>query len=170
MTEQPAMNRPGDWTGDHDTAARKLHAEGLTLRQTARRLGFSAPVVSKQTKKLGIAWDRSQTKNATEARIADARARRAALEQKFLDEAERSLQAMWDAMEVGAFAGQDGEYKHAWIDQPSPADRKAIMQTASTAAAAAARLADQNAGNETDAAKSALTAMRTALEHIEPQE
>lgn len=155
---------PAAWTDTDNAQLLKLHAAGHSLHSIAKQMGRAKSTINRHAALAGLGWDRSQTAKATEAVITDARARRAVLEQRFLDEAEASLDRMWSGMEVGAFAGQDGEYKHAWIDEPSPSDRKAIMQTASTAAQAAARLAEQNAGREVDTAKSALTSLKRAME------
>lgn len=156
------------WTDRDDDTLIAAHADGDSITAIAKRMQRSASTVSKHGKRLGLSWDRARTAAATAAVIADGRARRAALEQRMLDEAERSLDRMWSGLEVGAFAGADGEFKHAWIEEPSPADRKAIMQTAATAATAAAKLAEQNAGTEIDTAKAALTLMQQALEDAHP--
>lgn len=155
------------WTDDDTATLRKHHDAGLSLTETAKRMGRSKSTVNQYARDNAMTWDRTRTAKATEAVIHDGRARRAALEQRLLDEAERSLDRMWTGLEVGAFAGQDGEYKHAYIDEPTPSDRKAIMHTATAAAAAAAKLAEQNAGTEVDVAKAALTKLKDALTAID---
>lgn len=152
------------WTDTEDDQLRNLHADGLSLTETAKRMHRSKSTVNRAARRLGLHWDRTKTAAATAAVIADGRTRRAALEQRFLDEAEKSLDRMWTGHEIGAFGGMDGQYKHAYVDEPSPADRKAIMQTAASASMAAAKLAEQNAGTEVDAAKGALTRLKVALE------
>lgn len=157
------------WTDADTDTLRDLHAQDLTAGQIAKRTGWSPSQIARRAKRLGLTWDRSRTMAATEANLRDGRARRAALEQRLLDEAEKSLDRLWSPMEVGAFGGVDGGYHRATVDEPSPADRKAIMQTVSTATAAAAKLAEQNAGTEVDAAKGAMTRMLDALKGATPE-
>ncbi|MEP7194603.1 MAG: hypothetical protein ABI903_17280, partial [Actinomycetota bacterium] len=68
------------WTTNLDKRLRNLHAQGLPLRECAKRMGRSRSGVGDHAKVLGLSWDRSKTQVATKARVADNRARRAELE------------------------------------------------------------------------------------------
>lgn len=162
------MAKAHPWTDQDDDTLIQAHAQGNSLHATSKAMGRSTSTVSKHARRLGLAWNRAHTAAATAAVIADGRTRRAALEQRLIDEANKALDTMWEPHEIGAFGGMDGNYHRATVDTPSPSDRRAIMQAATTAAATAAKLAEQNAGTEIDTAKSALTLMQKALEAAHP--
>ena len=79
---------------------RALHSEGCNRNEIARRLGRAQSTVSKIARELGLAFDRSRTTAATEARQADAKARRTELANLALDDA--------DAMRRRALAADSG--------------------------------------------------------------
>lgn len=81
---------------------RRLNTEGASLRQAARQLGVSPYIASTASAAAHppILWDRSQTKAATAAVIADARARRAALHARALDQLEAAMDDL-DNMRAG---------------------------------------------------------------------
>jgi hypothetical protein len=130
------------WTDDDSEELRTRHAAGETLYGISKAMRRSQQTVHKYAKRLHLDWDRAATAKATEAVVVDNRARRAELEQRLLAEAAAELATIREGMEVGQFAGADGEWKHAWVDKPSPSDRKAIAQTTSTLLTAANRLAE----------------------------
>jgi hypothetical protein len=66
---------------------RRLHTEGLNCRQIARELGRAPVTVSRHAAAMGITFDRSKTKEATAARVADLAALRAETSARFLAEA-----------------------------------------------------------------------------------
>lgn len=66
---------------------RALHADGLSCAKIAERLGRARSTISNACKQMGLPFDRAQTRVATEARKADAQARRAELADLALDDA-----------------------------------------------------------------------------------
>lgn len=73
---------------DHDRdQVRQLHAQGKNRNAIAREIGRAQSTVSKIARELGLTFDRSRTAKATEAKVADAKERRAELATLALDDA-----------------------------------------------------------------------------------
>ncbi|NYE50246.1 transposase [Spinactinospora alkalitolerans] len=66
----------------------ELARSGLSRNEVARRAEVSTATVSRVAAAAGVAFDRSRTKNATKAKVADAKARRAQLSLDLLDDVE----------------------------------------------------------------------------------
>ena len=64
---------------------RELHGTGASCRQIAREMNRAPITVSKHAAALGLSFDRSQVKAATEARVADVAARRAEVSAQFIE-------------------------------------------------------------------------------------
>lgn len=80
MSGRPVTNAERD-------RIRALHADGLNCREIADEIGRARSTVSVIARNLGLAFDRAQTKTATEARQVDAKKRRAELADLALDDA-----------------------------------------------------------------------------------
>lgn len=124
---------------DHQ-AVRELHAQGLGRNEIARRLGRSGQTVSKIAASLGLDFDREAARVATEARVIDARARRAELAFKLLDDAERMRQQLFARATVYNFGGRDNTFEQAEISQPSFRDKQSIMAAIGIAVEKSVRL------------------------------
>lgn len=76
--------------------------EGTSASALARQLGVSKTTVTTIAKENGLddAFDRSKTANATAAKQHDNRARRAALVQAYLDDAEKIRERLWQPAEA----------------------------------------------------------------------
>ena len=66
-------------TDEEIAEIRRLHGEGKSLRATAEAIGRSPATLSRRSAELGLEWNRDQTRAATDAKVEDNRARRAAL-------------------------------------------------------------------------------------------
>ncbi|MCC4304220.1 MULTISPECIES: hypothetical protein [Rhodococcus] len=108
-------------------------------------------------------WDRATTAKAAEAVHVDNKARRVALEERLLVEAQKIMDQLWEPTVVFAFGGKDNTYEEHTLTQPTFGDQKAIVQTATTAIRESTRLHEMNAGQNTDHAKSMLVQMQEAL-------
>ena len=117
------------WTDQQDAELVALHGQGLTQAECARRLGISNRRVSEHSKVIGLLWDRSKTKAATEARVADNRSRRAALELGELIDAERFRAQMFVPTLVFNFGGKDNTYNEHWLDHPPIVDQLKLQQS-----------------------------------------
>lgn len=141
----PPRLPPGD---ERDQAIRDLHDAGMSLTAVADNLGIDKATVSRRAKALGITWDRSQTKAATEAKKADNASRRANLEEQCLIDAERMLKQLWAPAQLHSFGGKDNVHNSVDVDQPIFADQRHIAQSASTLLSAANKLRDMTVDSE----------------------
>lgn len=122
---------------DADRAAvRRLHAEGKSRNDIARAIKRSASTVSKIAGQFDppLTFDRApQVAAATQARKADLSARRAAFAERLQDIAEREADKMAAPTLYWEWGGKEHTYAQKLADEPTPADRRAIMSTIATA-------------------------------------
>lgn len=104
---------------------------GKTRNVTARAHAVSASTVTKIAAEEGVSFDRSQTKSATEAAVADMRAIRAATSRRFLDEANKLLDQLHEPHVAFNFGGKDNTYEeHEFVEPPVDAKRTLITSAA----------------------------------------
>lgn len=112
---------------------RELHGQGLSSSAIAGELGVSQSTISRHARRLGLSFDRSKTKAATEAKVVDAKAKRAQLANDLLDDAAKIRAQLWDRCRVFSFGGRDNSYAEEWHDRPDFAAQLKIMQTVGVA-------------------------------------
>lgn len=158
------------WTPAEDTQLRALHASGLSLSECARRIDRANTRVSEHSKVLGLLWDRSQTKAATEATKADTAARvatnqalRAEQETGFLVDAARLRAQLWAPCKAFNFGGKDNTYEEHALEQPTFVDQLKIMQAATIAVDRSLKIAVHDSDSSHDDAKSMLTGLAAAM-------
>jgi len=134
---------------------------GGTCRGIAEHHGVSPSTVTKLAKDAGIAnaFERAQTKNATEARLADNRARRAELSSRLLKKAGQLLDQMDRPHRVFNFGGKDNTFEERVLDVPPTGDLRNLMVTAATAIDKHVVLEKVDADSGTDTAGSLLGAL-----------
>lgn len=126
---------------DPETRARikDLHSQGLARNEIARELKCGAATVTKVCKEEGLSFDRAPTKAATEAKVADNRARRASAIARFYDQTDKVFDRLdrksHQLKEVSA--GKLVEYESE--DLPAQ-DLRALLQAANTAITSAVKL------------------------------
>lgn len=157
------MTRPRPVTQADYDHVRELHAEGLGRNAIAERLGRSGKTVSKIAEKLGLNFDRERTRVATEAKVIDARAKRAALANDLLDDAARLRQQLWQPAHYVAHGGKEFDRADWTMDEPTFADKAKIMQSVGIAVDRAVKLDEYDADPGIDAAKSMLGALAKGL-------
>lgn len=132
--------------GRRMTDAEKAHiievlTETENVTETARRTGRSSSTVSRLAAAEGIdVLQRPLTARACEAARIDAAARRAALAVGFLDDAERLRAQLFAPMVVTELAGKIAAHVQTEVTEPSPTDKRAIMNAATSAARSAIEL------------------------------
>lgn len=101
----------------------------------ARAHGVSPGTVTGIAKAEGLtgAFDRSQTKSATEAAVADNKARRAATSRRFLDKCNDLMDRMDRPHLAFAFGGKDNTYNEHQLPEP-PVDALRSLMTAAAVA------------------------------------
>lgn len=103
-----ASGHPVD-DGDRGKVA-ELHKQGLNRNAIARRIKRAPSTVSKIAAELGLTFDRRRTAEATRAKVADAKARRAELAALAIDDAHAMRRRALDSD-----AGRDArDFAHAY--------------------------------------------------------
>lgn len=141
-----------------------LHAEGLSRNEIARRIGRSGRTVSRIADDLGLDFERGErTRAATEAKKADAKARRAQLALDLLDDAARLREQLWQPAIVFNFGGRENTYEQHELPRPPAADQLKIVQAATIAATKSLDIEkhDADTGNEDE--RGMLLDLRDAL-------
>ncbi|MFZ3471451.1 helix-turn-helix domain-containing protein [Streptomyces sp. 2.9] len=122
---------------DKDRAAvRRLHAQGMSRNDIARKISRSPSTVSKIAAAIDppLTFDRAaEVETATRVRRADLAARRAELAITLQDAAEREVGRMTQPHLYFEWGGKDHTYDEKWQDEPTPADRRTMMATAGSA-------------------------------------
>lgn len=108
-----------------------IQAGQKSRNQIARDHGVSAGAVTKLAPP--GSFDRSQVKRATEAKVADNKARRAEISRRFLDKAAELLDQMDQPHLVFNFGGKDNTYNERELDRPPTADLRNLIVSAATA-------------------------------------
>ena len=139
------------WSDDDDQTLRDLHAAGMTLTAIAEEMDRGKATIHRYAAKAGLSFDRSKTKAATEAKKIDAAARRVALEERYLIEADKLLDQLWEPCTIHSFGGKDNTYAEEVVDRPPFKDQRDIIHASSTAAGAANRLRDMAVDGEASA-------------------
>ncbi|WP_122262198.1 helix-turn-helix domain-containing protein [Ornithinimicrobium cerasi] len=87
------MAAPRRWTPADDDTLRALHAQGRTLHAIAGEMGRGKATISAKAAEMDppLSWARDQVANATQAKVVDAKARRADVKLRLLSRAEHLL-------------------------------------------------------------------------------
>lgn len=144
----------------------RLAAEGVSRAQIALRVGCGERTVSKYA--APGSFDRSATAAAVAARRVDMAARRARLADDLLSDAERLRAQLWEPHTVFAFGGKDNEYNEREHPEPTPADKRNLLQAAATALTQSIKLSEYDSAQSPEAAKSMLSKLADALEAAAP--
>lgn len=159
----PNRRPPRPWTDTDDATLTALHAAGKTLTAAATAMGRNKRNIHDHAKRLGLTWDRTKTAAATQARVLDAKARRAALQLALLEDAERLRQQLFAPCTAYNFGGRDNTYNEHPLEQPAFADQLRIMQAAGAAIDRSVRLAEVDSSEASEGTRSMLAALGTAL-------
>ena len=126
-------------TDDERARIIDLARTGKSTRAIAAEVGRSHDAVAKTCAKAGVPLDRTQTRNATEARKADLAARRAGIIERLYRRAERNLERL-EAEDYTFVAVTVNGIDHDRVPEPPANDEKALMAAISTSLTSAARL------------------------------
>lgn len=153
----------GPLTDDEKRRIRDLHAAGVSRNDIATQLGRSGSTITKAATDLGLSFDRAATKAATEAKVADAKGRRATLMLDLLDDAQKLRGQLWQPHTYIEHGGKDFVRREWEQHEPSPQDKLKLMQAASTAAGTSLRLDQHDHETGDDAANSMIAALAAGL-------
>lgn len=155
--------RPPPLTDAELARIRTLHAAGTSRNDMARILGRSGSTISKAAEQMGLSFDREMVKAATAARVADARARRADIMHKLLDDADRLRGQIWEPHEYRAHGGRDFVEQRWTQPEPTSADKHKLMMATSAALTSSMRLDLHDVDSGASTAKSMLGALAAGL-------
>lgn len=163
------MPRPLD-PNKREAIAAAIREGGKTAGQIARDHNVARSTVSKIGKELEQelgqpAFERSQTKKASEAREADARLERSRLRELLLADAHKLREQLWRPCVMHNFGGKDNTHNSIKLTQPTFEQQKQIMTSVGIAVDKIIRLDDQDTGAEKAAAL--LDQLVTGLRSIE---
>lgn len=142
---------------------RRMHADGASLRAIARETGRHVTTVSRWCRREGLSFDRSQTAAATAATAVDFAARRAVIQQRYLDIADELQQRATARAEHATPAGADGAIRRWTTDRPEPREIADLLRAATAATNAELRLADYRARDSHDDARDIVLAFDVAV-------
>jgi transposase-like protein len=141
-----------------------IKAGGKSCHQIAKDHSVAKGTVSRIAKTEGLhdAWDRTQTEAATRARVIDSKARREALKDQLIEDAERIRARAWEPYEVVVDNRQLGPQTMT-LDLPPAQDVRAFYAAVGIAIDKHCRLEQYDAaGNDVDA-KSMLGALAEGI-------
>ncbi|BCJ64137.1 helix-turn-helix domain-containing protein [Polymorphospora rubra] len=129
----------------------QLHGEGKGRNAISRETSIHQKRVSAIAAELGLSFARggARTAVATEARKADAAARRAAIEDQALAAAEKLLGQMFAKAKVYNFGGKENDYNEREHPEPPFADKRAIASSVQALMATALRIAEHDRADAT---------------------
>lgn len=107
-----------------------LHAQGLPRNDIARQTGVSAGSVTNICRDAGLSFDRSATKQASEARSVDLAAGRIRLAEKMLAASEAMLDTIDDEYLVYNFGGSENTYREHLLESAPVEVKRNIITTA----------------------------------------
>lgn len=142
----------------------ELAEGGMSVRQIAEELNVAPSTVTRNAQALGVQFDRSATRRATAARVADASARRAEMAVRLLELTNAELSRLSRPHRVYGFVGgPKPRYLEHVLPQPDPSARLAIARTAATLLDRHMRLIAMQSDSSTDDARSMIGRLQTAL-------
>lgn len=140
-----------------------LAEQGKGRNDIVREVGVAAGTVTKIVRDAGLSFDRKATRAATDARMADSRARRSAVAAKLLAKADQLLADMDKPFLTFNIGGKDNVYTEHLLDRAPTGDIRNLMQAASTALQRHMDLELYDADQKAESAKSMLGELGRAL-------
>jgi hypothetical protein len=138
----------------------ELYEAGKSCRAIATDTGRSPSTVAAYARKMGLTFNTERTANATAAKQASNREKRATLESRFLDEAAKLLDQLSEPVLAYNFGGKDNTYEEHQLPEPDIKGKKDLIQAAGTAVDKAIKLAEADkAGAGAEAGKSMVGAL-----------
>lgn len=158
----PPMNTPqSEPTAEDRQAMLDLHAQGYSVREIGRRVGWSHATVGRHLNRMGCDMDRSQTAEATAARVNRLNERRIELAEALFEDALSMRSRVWDEYVV-VTSGPEGPAK-VHLDEPPLKEQADGIKALHTTIDTIDRLLDGASNPEADAAKNVIMGIFTGL-------
>jgi hypothetical protein len=134
------------FSAEDEERLRQLHADGVSRNEIARQMEWSVGTITNHATRLGLSFDRSATRAATDARQVDLRDRRQRIEIQLYDLAERNIRR---AQQRYLMTGFDhlGTFVAETIPEPPARETKDFTLAASSALTSAVKLAQVDGGD-----------------------
>lgn len=153
-----------EWTDDDTQRLHALHAQGMSRNDIAREMSRSGSTISSHAAAEGLSFERGpEVAAATEAKRADAKARRAQMMLDLLEDADKLRLQLWAPTTIHSFGGKDHTYNSKRVDQPLFKDQRDIMNACSVALTASMRLDHHDTDGGAEGARSMVTALFAGL-------
>jgi hypothetical protein len=142
----------------------RLHGLGMARNAIAAEMGRSAGWVSNIARQEGLSFDRESLAIATKAKVADNRARRAAIVQRLYDQAEAILDRLENASEYHTLTrGSFGVDQTTVLDFIPAREASDLQRAAGGHLLVAAKLEAVDAGAEMEQARSMVALIGQAI-------
>jgi hypothetical protein len=156
------MAKPRPITDADYAHLHELHGQGLSRNQIAKAMNRGTSSVSRMAAKAGLDFDRTRTAAGTAAKVLDAKARRADLALKLLEDAEQLRERIHASYTVWRILN-DGALVTGTLARPDARDQRDLMIAASTAIEKSLRLDEYDRENGNEDGKSMLVELHQAL-------
>lgn len=156
------MTKPPGRPNQKRAQLRKLHAQELSVRAIAEKLGVSRSTVSNWAKQEGLTFDRTQTAKANAAQSIDLAAARIRLAEKMAHRAEQLLDSLDGKYLVYNFGGKDNTYSEHTLDKPPVEVVRNTVTTAGIAFDKLSRIVERDP--DVSGAESAVRALQAGLD------
>jgi hypothetical protein len=134
------------FSAEDEETLRQLHADGVSRNEIARQMEWSVGTITNHAQRLGLDFDRSSTRAATEARQIDLTDRRQRLQGQLLGLAERAIERTQSEYVVTAF-DHLGVPVHELMAEPPARETKDLTAAATSALARFDQRAKEDAGD-----------------------
>lgn len=141
-----------------------LHEKGYSVREIARRVGWSKAAVSRNLSRMGADTDRSQTAEATAARVRKIQERRVELAEKLMEDAFDWRHRIWDEYTL-VIPGPEG-VEHVRLDEPPLKEQSDGQKALDSTIASIDRLLEGIGNDEADDAKAVLVNLVEGLAEL----
>jgi len=167
----PPAPKPYNWTPRRDQQLRDWNTTvpPVPISEQARRLKTSRTTIARRRKTLGLESDRTQTAAANEARRVDAKARRTAIAEGLLDDAEKLREQLFAPTVAFNFGGKDNTYEEHHLSEPTFADKLKIVQAVGVVVDRHIKLVEHDSDTGISEATSMLDQLFTELERARPK-
>jgi AcrR family transcriptional regulator len=151
------------WTAELDTLLRNRAADGVSMRKIAAEVGTSDATVRRRLRTLGVVVDRSRTEAATAAAVVDVKARRAAVAQRMLGQAESILARLEAPTFTTIMRGSFGVEEEQTVSEPPARDHRDLLSAAQIAVNTALKVDEHDRDTGTAEAVGALDGIERAI-------
>lgn len=152
-------------TDEDRKRVRELHAQGLGRNAIAREMGRGRRSVSDLAAEMGLTFDRTATAVATEARKIDAAARRAALIERYYEQAHKQLDRLDRDEHTIKEVSLGKVVTYSTPDLPA-SDVRALLQASIAASTQAAKLEALDGDPGTEVARSMLAGLAEGIRKL----